>query len=153
MSLQAAAHTPPANECVFCAQPGGRVLWKDAFARVVLAAEADHPAFCRVILNRHVKEMTDLSPSERQRLMDLVYAVESAFRALLDPDKINLASLGNQVPHLHWHVIARFEGDPHFPNPVWGQRTGGKMRELPATLTERLGAELDHRLRAFSSGT
>jgi diadenosine tetraphosphate (Ap4A) HIT family hydrolase len=54
--------------------------------------------------------------------MSTVYAVEDALRAILLPHKINLASLGNQVPHLHWHVIPRFEDDPHFPQPVWGAR-------------------------------
>jgi diadenosine tetraphosphate (Ap4A) HIT family hydrolase len=148
MSSQAASQAPRNGQCTFCSEPGGQVLWKDGYARVVLAAESYHPAFCRVILNRHVKEMTDLSPADRARFMEIVYAVEGALRKLLDPDKINLASLGNQVPHLHWHVIARFHGDPHFPNPVWGQRTGGTVRQLPEAFTERLGAELEQRLRA-----
>ena len=46
-------------------------------------------------------------------------AVEAALRELLHPDKINLASLGNMTPHLHWHVIPRFRDDPHFPNAIW----------------------------------
>jgi diadenosine tetraphosphate (Ap4A) HIT family hydrolase len=71
----------------------------------------------RVILNRHVKEMTDLA--ERERLMRVVFACESALRSLYQPDKINLASLGNVVPHLHWHVIARFADDAHFPDAIW----------------------------------
>jgi diadenosine tetraphosphate (Ap4A) HIT family hydrolase len=147
MSSQATSRQSPATDCTFCAQPGGRLLWQDAFARVVLAAEADHPAFCRVILNRHAKEMTDLSSADRERLMGVVFAVEAALRKLLDPDKINLASLGNQVPHLHWHVIARFKDDPHFPNPVWGPRTGGNARELPDAVAARLSEELGERLR------
>jgi diadenosine tetraphosphate (Ap4A) HIT family hydrolase len=51
-----------------------------------------------------------------------VFALEAALRELLRPDKINLASLGNMTPHLHWHVIPRFRDDPHFPNPIWGAR-------------------------------
>ncbi|MEI4902545.1 HIT domain-containing protein, partial [Klebsiella pneumoniae] len=42
-----------------------------------------------------------------------------ALRSLYSPDKVNLASLGNVVPHLHWHVIARFRDDAHFPDPIW----------------------------------
>ncbi len=129
--------------CELCAQAGGKVVWKDDFARVVLVADADHPGFCRVIMNAHVREMTDLSPAERERLMRVVYEVERALRALLKPDKINLASLGNMVPHLHWHVIARFRDDPHFPNPVWSGRTGGR----PHALNDRFESELARELQ------
>jgi len=48
-----------------------------------------------------------------------VYVVEETQQAILTPDKINLASLGNMVPHLHWHVIPRWRGDRHFPDPIW----------------------------------
>jgi diadenosine tetraphosphate (Ap4A) HIT family hydrolase len=98
------------------------VLWRDAHCRVIHVDDADYPAFCRVIWNAHVKEMTDLAIRERKYLMAVVFTVEQALRELLKPDKINLASLGNQVPHLHWHVIPRFPGDAHFPDPVWAAR-------------------------------
>jgi diadenosine tetraphosphate (Ap4A) HIT family hydrolase len=54
--------------------------------------------------------------------MVAVFAVEAALRAVLAPHKINVASLGNMVPHVHWHVIPRFADDAHFPNPIWGER-------------------------------
>src|SRR5262249_13541235 len=76
-----------------------------------------YPGFLRVIVNRHVREMTDLE--ERERLMRVVFACEAALRSLYQPHKVNLASLGNVVPHLHWHVIARFRDDAHFPDPIW----------------------------------
>jgi diadenosine tetraphosphate (Ap4A) HIT family hydrolase len=63
--------------------------------------------------------MTDLPPSSRSAMMQMVMKVESALRQTLNPDKINLASLGNMTPHLHWHVIPRFGDDAHFPSPVW----------------------------------
>jgi diadenosine tetraphosphate (Ap4A) HIT family hydrolase len=53
--------------------------------------------------------------------MDVVTAVEGVLRGRLAPTKVNLASLGNVVPHLHWHVIARFDWDAKFPQPVWGE--------------------------------
>jgi diadenosine tetraphosphate (Ap4A) HIT family hydrolase len=98
------------------------VLWRDAACRVVLVDEPDYPGFCRVIWNAHVKEMTDLAAAEQQHCMRVVFAVEQALRVALNPHKINLASLGNLTPHLHWHVIPRYEDDPHFPNSVWGER-------------------------------
>ncbi len=109
-------------ECVFCREDGGEVLWKDEKVRVVLAAEPDYPGFCRVIWHAHAAEFTDLTDTERTHLMRVVGAVERAVRQVMQPDKVNLASLGNQVPHVHWHVIPRYRNDAHFPQPVWAPR-------------------------------
>jgi len=109
-------------DCIFCREDGGDVLWQDDALRVVLADEHDYPGFCRVIWNRHVAEFSDLGNGERDHIMRVVYAVERAIRRILQPVKVNLASLGNQVPHVHWHVIPRFSNDAHFPLPIWAPR-------------------------------
>jgi diadenosine tetraphosphate (Ap4A) HIT family hydrolase len=132
--------------CPLCDTPGGHLLWQDDFCRVVQADEPDYPGFLRVILNAHVKEMTDLPSADRQALMRVVFAAESALREVMTPDKINLASLGNMVPHLHWHVIPRFTDDPHFPNPVWGARQRNTLHIAPSDLDVRLSASLNQRL-------
>jgi diadenosine tetraphosphate (Ap4A) HIT family hydrolase len=111
----------------------------------VAADEPGYPGFCRVVLERHVAEMTDLAPADRDTVMATVYAVESVLRALMSPHKINLASLGNMVPHLHWHVIPRFREDPHFPAPVWAsaRRTAVPARSVAdAALASALVAQL-----------
>jgi diadenosine tetraphosphate (Ap4A) HIT family hydrolase len=72
-----------------------------------------------VILNDHAAEITDLPIEQRLALMNAVYVTESVLRELLSPTKINLASLGNVVPHVHWHVIPRWSDDSHFPDPIW----------------------------------
>ena len=105
--------------CEFCSSPGGAVVWQNALCRVVRVDEPDYPGFCRVILKRHAREMTDLDEAERDGLMAVVYAVEAAIRETMRPDKMNLASLGNMTPHLHWHVVPRFADDRHFPGPIW----------------------------------
>lgn len=129
----------PTAGCELCREPGGRVIWSDGQCRVVRVEEAGYPGYCRVVWNEHRREMTDLSPAERRHLMMVVFAVEAALRAGVRPDKINLASLGNQTPHLHWHVIPRWRDDRHFPNPIWGeaQRSPGSR---PLDLS-------DHQLR------
>lgn len=109
-------------QCELCAQTGGQLVWEDELLRVVLVDDADYPGFCRVILQRHVAEMSELDAAERGRIMDAVFSVERVLRTVLRPDKINLASLGNMTPHVHWHVIPRYVHDAHFPNPIWGQR-------------------------------
>ena len=112
-------NSTPTPSCEFCASPGGAVLWQNALCRVVKVDDPDYPGFCRVILKRHAREMTDLDEAERAGLMAVVYAVEEAIRDTMRPDKMNLASLGNMTPHVHWHVIPRFADDRHFPTPVW----------------------------------
>lgn len=107
--------------CPLCAPGPHTILWQDDFCRVVLLNDADYPAYCRVELLAHVKEMSDLPPLQRARMMKTVFAVEVALREIFNPDKINLASLGNKTPHVHWHVIPRFENDRHFPNSHWGE--------------------------------
>lgn len=104
--------------CLPCSQP---ILWQDDFCRVVLLDDKDYPAYCRVELLTHIKEMTDLPPLQRAQMMKVVFSVETALREVFNPDKINLASLGNKTPHIHWHVIPRFENDKHFPNSHWGE--------------------------------
>ena len=107
--------------CELCDSAGGDTLWQDELCRVVLVKDRDYPGFCRVILNRHVTEMTDLDAATRQELMRVVFAAEQALRELLQPAKINLASFGNMVAHLHWHVVPRFADDKHFPGSVWSE--------------------------------
>lgn len=109
------------ENCPLCQPTPHETLWQDDFCRVVLLNDADYPAYCRVELLAHVKEMTDLAPPERAHMMKVVFAVETAIREVIQPDKINLASLGNKTPHIHWHVIPRFKNDKHFPNSHWGE--------------------------------
>ena len=108
--------------CELCEQAGGALVLANEWLRVVLIDDPDFPGFARVIWNDHVREMTDLDARARSRLMETAFAVERAQREVLKPAKINLASLGNVTPHLHWHVIPRFGDDSHFPQPVWGPR-------------------------------
>jgi len=107
------------KNCPLCDADGGLLIFKNDQFRVIQAVEVGFPAFYRVVWNAHVAEFSDLSPDERNACMNAVVLIEKTLREQLQPTKINLAALGNAVPHLHWHVIARFEGDSHFPASVW----------------------------------
>ncbi|MFO1302011.1 MAG: HIT domain-containing protein, partial [Burkholderiaceae bacterium] len=98
----------PDRGCALCAADGGALVARAQAWRVVLAGDPDYPAFTRVIWNAHVAEMSDLGRADRDELMRVVFAVEEAQRASLCPDKVNLASFGNVVAHLHWHVVPRW---------------------------------------------
>ena len=130
------------SSCELCAQPGGAILWQSAACRVIRVDDPHYPGFCRVIWNEHVREMTDLDPAARIDLMRVVFVVEAVVRQLFSPHKINLASFGNMVPHVHWHIIPRWQDDRHFPEPVWGkaQREGGVAR--PVVSNEELATAL-----------
>ena len=144
--------TTTAAECVLCAQDGGALIWRGEKLRLIRAVEEGFPAFYRVIWNAHAAELSDLSDDDRNLCMKAVAAVERVMRDTLAPTKINLAALGNMVPHLHWHVIARFDWDSHFPASVWAnaQRPRNADKEaavaaqlslLDAQLAERLSAQ------------
>jgi diadenosine tetraphosphate (Ap4A) HIT family hydrolase len=115
------------TNCVLCKEElkpeEGQLIWRGDDCRVILVNDPDLPGFCRVIWNRHIAEMTDLTHGEREHLMALVFVVEEAIRNVMHPDKINIATLGNMVPHLHWHVIPRYKDDAFFPGSVWSERT------------------------------
>ena len=132
------------QSCPLCRRETEDVLWQDGQCRVLMTPQPGYPGFCRVVWHDHVREMTDLSASQRSHLMSVVWAVEATLRELLQLTKINLASLGNQVPHLHWHVIARFTDDAHFPDAIWAvQKRPGiehqiNREELIQVLQQRL---------------
>ncbi len=128
------------------------MLHQAAQFRVVLVDDHNYPGFCRVIWNAHVKEVTDLPELDRMLLMDVLWQVELVVREVMQPEKINLASFGNMVPHLHWHIIPRYVDDAHFPQPVWGQ---AQRSPEPASLQVRrerldgLRAKMQHRLATY----
>jgi diadenosine tetraphosphate (Ap4A) HIT family hydrolase len=136
--------------CKLLAAPGASLVWADHQLSVVAVDEAEYPGFTRVVWNAHVKEMTDLAPAERTRVMDAVWAVEAAQRAIMAPEKVNLASFGNMTPHVHWHVIPRYRDDAHFPNPTWAVAQRASAPEVLAArraLLPALHAAIIERLK------
>ncbi|OWS70810.1 HIT family protein [Polynucleobacter campilacus] len=115
------------SNCVLCKDElkpeEGQLIWRGDDCRVILVNDPDLPGFCRVIWNRHIAEMTDLTYGEREHLMALVFVVEEVVRHVMHPDKVNIAALGNMVPHIHWHVIPRYKDDAFFPGSAWSVRT------------------------------
>lgn len=115
---------------------------------VIIVDDAAYPGFCRVIWNDHVKEMSDLSQEDRLAINEAVYQVELALVNVMKPSKVNLASLGNMVPHLHWHLIPRFEDDAQFPSPVWApavRTTDESVLAARRALLPQLAADIARR--------
>lgn len=142
LSRDFAAPLAPRAGCALCEAPGGVMVAQAPRWRVIRAEDAAFPAFYRVVWREHVAEFGDLDAAARVHYMAVVEAVERCLRERLAPSKINLAALGNVVPHLHWHVIARFDWDSHWPQPVWA----APQRDVDPAPLARLGlplAELD----------
>ena len=144
------------SDCPLCQGDGGRLVWQGgkggAALRVIHADEAGFPAFYRVVWDGHVAEFSDLSAAERLWCMDAVVAVEVALRAMAPaPRKINIATLGNMVPHLHWHVIGRYSDDSLFPSPVWAAAQRDRNTALEAAITAELPAAEARMVAALNS--
>lgn len=126
------------RSCVLCEGPGGRLVFESPKFRVIHAEEAGFPAFYRVVWRHHVAEFSELDAADRAHCMETVAVVEMCLREHLASTKINLAALGNMVAHLHWHVIARFDWDSHFPAPVWGGATRKRDEVREAAVLAKL---------------
>ncbi len=110
---------PKDSNCPLCVL-SHPIWWEEEHYSVIYAKENQFPIL-RVIAKKHRAEMTDFPFNERENLMRAVFACEKILKSFFHADKINLASLGNLVPHLHWHVIARFKNDSHYPLSIWGK--------------------------------
>lgn len=121
-------------DCVLCHPQKENVVWKNKELRVIQVDDPLFPGYFRVIWNKHIAEMSNLTDDERQLLEKVLLTVEKVVREQMQPDKINWAQFGNMVPHLHWHIIARYRDDSHFPESIWGL----KQREVAEEKVQQL---------------
>lgn len=129
VSAPAPAHQPG---CPLCQPQAEHLLWADDRLRIIhVPDEPGLPAWFRLIWQGHVKEMSDLAGEDRLHVWAVLHLLEQGMRRFFSPDKINLASFGNQVPHLHWHLIGRWASDPQFPGSAWSpvQRAAGSAAQ------------------------
>ena len=110
-----------------------------------LMDDANYPWLVLVPRVAGMVEIIDLDPAQRTQLASDIDAASRALKALFKPDKLNVAALGNLVPQLHVHVIARYRDDIAWPRPVWGAATAQPYS--PEALVERV-----ERLRAALAG-
>lgn len=91
------------------------------------------------------KELSELPEDVKQQMYQLIETIERVMIEYYVPDKINIASFGNMLPHMHWHIIARFKNDPYFPKTTWEEATREFSLELPSfeTFIEVLSKRLN----------
>ena len=107
------------NSCKLCNTSDEEIVWQDKFCRFIIAKEKNLYQVHRVIWNDHITELSFLSKKDLNHIFSQLIKAEKYIIEKLQPHKINIASFGNLVPHLHWHIIPRWRTDPWWPNTVW----------------------------------
>ncbi len=92
---------------------------------------ADIP-WLKVFTQLPYREMSEVPAAIKFEIYDTLDIIEKEMIAYYHPDKINIASFGNYVPHVHWHIMARFRNDSHFPEPMWGSEQRKSQLNLPS---------------------
>ncbi len=92
--------------------------------------ESDIP-WLKIFTQRPVKEFSESTPAEKKEIWRVLDIIEKEMLSYYHPTKINIASFGNMLPHVHWHIMARFADDTHFPEPMWGMKQRESVLELP----------------------
>ena len=106
--------------CPLCNPTNEEVIFRNDLFRVILVDEI--PGYIRIIANRHIKEFSELSDEEAIKLTLAIKKIEKKMLNFLKPDKINIATLGNMVPHLHIHIIPRYKNDSWWPGATFCEK-------------------------------
>lgn len=114
--------------------------WPLSQVRVV--NDANYPWFLLVPRVNGVSEAIDLDDDDQQQLWRESTFLSYWLKAEYRPDKLNLAMIGNKVPQLHWHHIARSSSDPAWPDPVWGKFAARPLAEQEVVRLQQIFAEL-----------
>jgi len=96
------------------------ILYEDKLIKVEV--EAFEIPWIKIFTQEHIKEFSQCSSELRLYIFEIINIIEKAMLKDLNPDKINIASFGNYVPHVHFHVQARYKSDSYFPEPTWGTK-------------------------------
>ena len=98
----------------------------------------------KIFTQNSYKEMSEVPAEIKFEIYDLLDLIEKHMLAYYQPEKINIASFGNYVPHVHWHIMSRFKEDSYFPEPMWGEKQREARLGLPSfdTFVETLLPQL-----------
>jgi len=98
---------------------------------IYIEKEENEIPWLKIFTKERYKELGDLPKELRSKLWNIYDIVEDEMKRYYNPKKINMASFANMLPRVHIHVMARFEGDSYFPNPMWGEKLRESKLDLP----------------------
>jgi len=96
------------------------VVYKNRLIRVEV--EESEVPWLKILLQKPYRELLDANDEVKAEILRVLDIINKEMIAVYNPDKINIISFGTALPHLHWHVIARFRNDSYFPEPMWGEK-------------------------------
>jgi diadenosine tetraphosphate (Ap4A) HIT family hydrolase len=154
------------DDCPFCRKlaaldelPADELVWQFPHSVVLLGTWQFYHGYCLLVARRHASELNQLAPSERRAYLEEMCLLAAAIESCFQPHKLNYELLGNQVPHLHWHVFPRYRHDADLLHPVWlaldrGERDEVERRRLLTGPIDRAATAelLRQRLKAITGG-
>jgi len=99
--------------------PPDEVVWKFPFSVAILGPWQSYHGYCILVSRIHATELNQLGDEERLTFLDEMCLLAKAIEDCFHPKKLNYEMLGNQTPHMHWHVIPRYQNDTDFAHPIW----------------------------------
>jgi len=105
------------------------VLYKNEHMKIEI--EESEVPWLKIFTKDPYKEMSEVPSDIKFEIYTLLDIIEKEMLAYYKPKKINIASFGNYMPHVHWHIMARFEEDSFFPEPMWGKKQREAKLSLP----------------------
>lgn len=115
-----------------------------------IETEESEIPWLKIFSQEPYKEMSELPHNLKLEIFELLDIIEKEMIRYYRPDKINIASFGNYLPHLHWHIMARFKEDSYFPEPMWGKKQREADLNLPdfQDFCEIVASKLETKIRS-----
>ncbi|WP_173026297.1 HIT family protein [Nitratiruptor sp. SB155-2] len=112
---------------------------------IYIEVEESEVPWLKIFAKKKCKEMSDCDEVTKKMIFKALEIIEKEMLDYFKPDKINIASFGNYVPQVHWHIQARFQNDSFFPEPLWGkrQREGNVQLSPMEDFIKRIRGQLD----------
>lgn len=99
---------------------------------IKIETETSEIPWLKIFTQYPYKEMSEVPQDIKLEIYNVLDIIEKEMLTYYKPEKINIASFGNYMPHIHWHIMARFEEDSYYPEPMWGEKQRESTLKVPS---------------------